>query len=92
MLFSVIPTSRDADPLICDILKIIKSVSAHRINKTLQHSGKVWQAESFDRMLRHREDEFERYDDYVAQNAVKRGLAKSPEGYKWYWHFDRKLS
>src|SRR5437763_7860972 len=35
MLFSVIPTSRDAEPLICDILKVIKSVSAHRINKTL---------------------------------------------------------
>ena len=38
-----------------------------------------------------RDDEFERYYEYIAQNAVKRGLVKSPEEYKWYWHFERKM-
>jgi len=91
LLFSVIPYSLQTEPLIYNIMKTIKGVSAHRINKVLQRNGKIWQAESFDRMLRNREDEFERYYDYIAQNAVKRGLASTPEEYKWHWHFDRKL-
>jgi hypothetical protein len=42
-------------------------------------------------MLRTNRDEFERYYTYIAENAVKAGLAATPEEYRWYWHFDRKL-
>ncbi len=45
---------RDSDgwpfPLV-DILRCLKSTTAHRINKFLDHSGPVWEEESFDHVL-----------------------------------------
>lgn len=79
LLFSIIPSEKGVEPVMYDILQTIKGVSAHRINKVLKRSGRVWQAESFDRMVRDRDEEFERYYEYIALNAVERGLANRPE-------------
>src|SRR5213594_2545480 len=44
---------------IAEIMQAIKGASAHRINRALRRKGKVWEEESFDRVLRR-------------ENAVKR--------------------
>src|SRR5207302_5516438 len=72
LLFSIVFSPHEVEPLIYKVLKTIKGVSSHRVNKVLHQNGTIWQAESFDRMVRDRDDEFERYYEYIAQNAVKR--------------------
>ena len=66
------------------ILKLIKGVSARNVNKLLNHSGPVWQEESFDHVLRSTES-FGENLDYVRQNPVRRGLVARPEEYPWLW-------
>jgi hypothetical protein len=68
-----------------EILGSIKSASAHQINKVLRRRGKVWQTESFDRVLRSGEDVNEKAS-YILQNPVRRGLVSRIEDYRWYWH------
>ena len=77
--------SVDREPIaLYRILGDIKGVSAHRINKTLDRKGRVWQEESFDRATR--DGEFEYYIDYIINNPVKRGLVAAPDEYKWLWY------
>ena len=59
-----------------DILQGIKSVSAHEANNLLGREGEFWQSESFDHLIRGDSDR-ERCVEYIAQNPVKAGLAKS---------------
>ena len=84
LLFSL-QYSPDRDPIpIYRMLGDIKGVSAHRINKVLKRSGRVWQEESFDRATR--PDEFDYYIDYIINNPVKRGLVKDAKDYRWLWY------
>jgi hypothetical protein len=48
----------------------IKSFTAHEINKALNRSGKVWQEESYDRVIRNEEDFLEKMS-YLANNPIK---------------------
>jgi len=48
----------------------IKSFTAHEINKMLNRNGKVWQNESYDRVIRN-EDEFLEILNYIANNPPK---------------------
>ena len=66
------------------ILKQLKGASARSVNKLLESRGPVWQEESFDHVLRSQES-FEEKLEYIRKNPVRRGLAKSPEDYKWLW-------
>lgn len=66
------------------IMKAIKGASAHRINRELGHHGRVWQEESFDRVLRISEKLDEKIE-YVAMNPVRKGLANTPDDYAWLW-------
>ena len=66
------------------ILKLIKGTSARSVNRLSGSNGPVWQEESFDHVLRSQES-FEEKLEYLRQNPVRRGLAKSPEDYKWLW-------
>jgi len=66
------------------VLKLIKGVSARRINQLLGSSGPVWQEESFDHVLRS-EESFEEKLEYLRQNPVRKGLAQKPEDYRWLW-------
>lgn len=70
---------------IAEIIGSIKSATAHQINKALRRRGKVWQTESFDRVLRSGEDVNEKAS-YILQNPVRRGLVNRIEDYPWYWH------
>ena len=67
-----------------EILGGIKGASAHSINKALKRSGRVWQHESFDHVVRCAE----KLDDkirYVRENPVRKGLVTRAEDYKWLW-------
>ena len=64
------------------IMHSIKSFTAHKINKMLNRKGKVWQNESFDRVIRD-DDEFLEKLSYIASNPIKANLARQYEDYKW---------
>src|SRR5947209_17953900 len=65
-----------------DITRTIKSESAHRINKALGRSGRVWQDESFDHVLRCAESLGKKVG-YVLENPGRPGLAEYPVCYRW---------
>ncbi len=67
-----------------EILGGIKGASAHSINKALQRSGRVWQDESFDHVVRCAE-KLDKKIRYVRENPVRKGLVERPEDYKWLW-------
>ncbi len=69
---------------LAEIMQGIKSTSAHRINKALGRRGRVWQEESFDRVIRREESVGERVD-YILGNPVRAGLASLPWEYRWLW-------
>lgn len=62
----------------------IKSVSAHKINRTANRTGKVWQTESFDHVIRSSR-EFDAKIAYVSENPVMRRLVTSSSDYRWLW-------
>lgn len=69
---------------LCDIMRAIKGVSAWRVNQLLARSGKVWQEESFDHVLRSNDSLAEKMD-YVCKNPVRAGLAATEGDYRWLW-------
>ena len=50
-----------------------KKFTARQIHERLGREGHFWQAETYDHIVRSRE-EFERYRDYLAKNPVRAGL------------------
>lgn len=58
----------------------VKTFTARAINKARQHNAKVWQRESFDRLIRD-QDHYNRVWQYIADNP--RHL---PSGTFEYWH------
>jgi REP-associated tyrosine transposase len=65
-----------------EIMRAIKSASAHLTNRRLNRHGPVWQEESFDHVLRSSEG-LDAKVEYVLQNPVRRGLIKASQGYAW---------
>ena len=53
-----------------DILSAWKFFSAHQINKILQRKGAIWQAESYDRIIRHN-DHYDKVLNYIARNPLR---------------------
>jgi len=66
------------------ITKAIKGGSAHLIGRRLGRSGRVWQEESFDRVLRASE-KIEEKVAYILENPVRQGLVASSGDYRWLW-------
>ncbi len=66
------------------ITKAIKGTSAHLINRQLGRPGRVWQEESFDRVLRVSEKLDEKIV-YILNNPVRKGMVNLPEQYRWLW-------
>ena len=72
---------------VCSLAKImdaIKGASAHKINKALGRKGRVWQAESFDHVLRSSES-LDAKVQYVLENPVRKGLVTHWKDYPWLW-------
>ena len=69
-----------------NIMHGIKGVSAHKINEHRATKGKVWQDESYDRIIRDRR-EFDEKLSYMLNNALKKGLTNDPWHYVgWYYN------
>jgi REP element-mobilizing transposase RayT len=60
----------------------VKGVIAREANRVLNRTGRFWQEEYFDRLLREPE-EFARVLSYIEQNPVRAGLVKSAELFPW---------
>jgi type I restriction enzyme R subunit len=58
-----------------------KKFTATQINRKLGRSGRFWQEESFDHLVRSPES-FERFREYIAQNGPSAGLR--PNNYLHY--------
>jgi len=69
---------------LAEIMDAIKGVSAHRINKMLGRKGRVWQAESFDHVLRSSES-LDAKVHYLLENPVRLGLVADWTDYPWLW-------
>ncbi len=57
-----------------DILHSIKSFTANGINRALNKSGRLWQRETYDHIVRDAE-QLHAYQEYIAANPVKAKLA-----------------
>ena len=68
-----------------EIMKAIKSASAHLINRRLCQHGAIWQEESFDRVLRSSE-KLEEKVAYILQNPVRWGQVEDWQDYRWLWY------
>jgi REP element-mobilizing transposase RayT len=79
----------DGEISIPEITQAVKSESAHRINKAMGRTGRVWQDESFDHVLRGNES-LRKKALYLMENPVRAGLACSYSEYRWLW-WDGKL-
>jgi REP element-mobilizing transposase RayT len=71
----------DARPL-ADWMRLWKSIGATRINRSLQRTGTLWQADYFDRFIRSLADYRKKWE-YVAQNPVRKGLDVRPEDWPY---------
>ncbi len=60
------------------ILHSWKSFTANRINVLLGRSGRLWQEESFDHVIRSEED-LVKFIDYTENNPVVAGLCGLPD-------------
>jgi len=72
----------NVDASLSTIVKSIKSVSSHKINKLLGRTGPVWQPDYFDRYIRDA-DHYAKALSYIEKNPVKAGLCSEP----WEWEF-----
>ena len=70
---------------IAQIMHSIKSYSANRIQRLLNKRGKIWQDESYDRIVRDDEEYLDQMD-YVIYNPLKAGLVEKPEDYRWLFY------
>ena len=69
---------------VCEIVGLIKGMSARGVNKIMGWSGRLWQRETFDHQLRRDESIVEKCE-YIRQNPVRRGLVEDPDDYPWIW-------
>jgi hydroxymethylpyrimidine/phosphomethylpyrimidine kinase len=69
---------------LAEIMRGIKGASARHINRLLDRSGKVWQEEYFDRILRSNESAHRKVE-YICDNPLRKGLVEGADDYPWLW-------
>jgi alanyl-tRNA synthetase len=74
-----------------ELLRNVKSVSAHRITASRGTTGPIWDKESFDYLIRSERDLEEKFL-YIIRNPWGAGLVGPTEDYKWLWTPDREAS
>jgi len=65
------------DHSLSSILHSWKSFSANEINRALNQTGKLWEEESFDHIIRD-DKSLTRFADYIARNPVEAGYCAQP--------------
>jgi len=80
LLLRAIQDGQDSFHSIAEIVRSLKSYTAHEINKVLKKKGRLWDDFYFDRIIR---DERNYYNvvNYILMNPVAAGLVDSPQ--KW---------
>jgi RecG-like helicase/REP element-mobilizing transposase RayT len=68
---------------VAELMRSLKSFTAHEINKLQKTSGPVWEKESFDR-IRSDRDLAEKFH-YILRNPWDLGVARQDEEYSWVW-------
>ena len=63
-------------------MNAIKGASAHKINQALSRSGKVWQTESFDHVVRSSMS-LDSKVQYLLENPVRKSLVNRWQEYPW---------
>jgi putative transposase len=85
----VLATPYEVDPgtwySLSDILQSVKGYTAHEINASRNTKGRLWQSESFDRIVRDAA-EYDEKAAYIFNNAVKAGLVTDGLAYEGFWH------
>jgi len=85
VIFTPLGSRATGEPYsLAEIMGGIKGASAQLINRALDRRGRVWQTESFDRVLRSSES-LDAKVDYVLHNPVRAGLVARWEDYGWTW-------
>ncbi len=69
---------------LAEIMDAIKGASAHKVNRALRRTGKLWQTESFDHVLRCSES-VDAKIAYILENPIRAGLVREGEDYPWLW-------
>lgn len=72
-----------------NVMRGIKGVSAYKVNQRRGTKGKVWQDESFDRIVRDG-TEFDQKLKYMFKNPLKKGLTNDPSNYVG-WYYNKNL-
>ncbi|HEX5176099.1 MAG TPA: alanine--tRNA ligase-related protein, partial [Chthoniobacteraceae bacterium] len=68
-----------------EILQTLKNVSSHRINKAAGTKGhRVWENESFDRLIRSERDFVEKFE-YICRNPWDAEVISPTQAYPWLW-------
>lgn len=67
-----------------EVIGAMKGAASHSVNKLLERTGPVWQAESFDHVVR-RSEGLDAKLDYICNNPVRKGLCSSPDLYPWLY-------
>jgi len=62
--------------------KMWKSVSSRRLTQVLKIAPPLWQADTFDHILRSEESYAGKWQ-YVLENPVRRGLCRRAEDWPW---------
>jgi hypothetical protein len=71
------------------IMKGTKGVSANKINKIRGSKGRLWQDESFDRIIRD-DNEFNEKLEYMFNNPIKAGITEDTSSYIG-WFLNERL-
>lgn len=66
----------------CAWHKMWKSVTARRLARALSLEPPLWQDDTFDHILRHRESYAEKWR-YVRDNPIRAGLCRQPDDWPW---------
>jgi REP element-mobilizing transposase RayT len=90
VLTPLISKEKAAVVTLAEIMSGIKGTPSHLINRRLKRHGRVWQEESFDRVLRSSE-KLDEKSDYILNNPVRKGLVARAEDYPWLWPAPGKI-
>ena len=72
-----------------EILKKMKGSSSYQINRLLNRSGKFWQTENFDHLIRDARGLSEKWE-YVKQNPVKAKLVQKAADYPYSSFYEER--
>jgi REP element-mobilizing transposase RayT len=78
----------DVKHSLTEIMRSLKSYTAHKANKLLGRTGKFWFEDYFDRYIRDA-DHYASVVRYIENNPVKAGLCSTPQEWRYgsaWWH------